>query len=847
MTNIRRITRRLMCLILFIALFTTSSTAFTGCQPREAGQQISKEDAATKVVSTVVDKIWEQADQSKGLRANQYEELLPKGTRVQSAFVPEGQKPSVMVCKNACWLFFIDEQPGAHFAHPVQIALLDAKTGEVQVIQAEWWPQIDGKAVFDNVDERNDPKTIIFDKAPPVSSKSQKLEEFLGGISRQIKSHDPCDAWAVIVCGYNDLPDTFDEDTDGIYAVLTGLGLLDDHIFFVSPHTTHTGVDRPTSIANVQWAINQVAVSADETDKVLFFYSSHGGIDSLSCVPTSPGGGYISAADLDTWLDGITCDELTIIIEACHSGSLIGKYADGSYVAAEDDLTGDGETNRCIFTSASTDTSSYADVDWPGDPNPGDSGSETIWGYVEAFSTSSADSNSDGEISFGEGWQYAWDNDITRIDGVNTPQMAHTGLNANNVYNYCYRVTGNGDLFVSDGPADVGHNSYDYDSTDIWVTQYPADTDHHDVVSGMDNLVHVAVHNRGTTPIANGSLKVYWGDTSTATLWPGDFHQITFLGDDYLFAALGPGATDIHTWTWYVDPAIGLGHHFCLIAVADSPDDPMTGGPPGVTYVAPLDNNIGQKNITIIEDHGTGHGTFDFTLKNNTRQSDSVDLVIEWVGNPWGSVILTPPEDLSSFVKRGTIKLENLKIIDVHGQNIPGLEVTGKTEARMIGIPLKPGESRIVSITMRTEKVKPGQRSELRIRQEVNNAIIGAVTVRLQQVDPTDCGWVTRNSVEAFADLALKFEISSAKEVNQLFAKAVSSGLCREEKGLLEILPQALSLEMDIAKQIPSKANPEAVKTFRSGLEDLEKAIKTGDIKAALGAQGVIAEAAKDL
>jgi hypothetical protein len=140
---------------------------------------------------------------------------------------------------------------------------------------------------------------------------------------------------------------------------------------------------------------------------------------------------------LDNWLDAITSDELVAVVEACHSGSLIGRYADGTYVVAEDDLTGDGETNRAILTSASTDTSSYPDIDGADDPNPGDSGSETVWGYIEAFGVASADTDGDGEISFGEAWQYAWDNDVTRIRGLNIPQMTTTSLIANNVFNYC--------------------------------------------------------------------------------------------------------------------------------------------------------------------------------------------------------------------------------------------------------------------------------------------------------------------------------------------------------------------------------------------------------------------------
>ncbi|MGD8568513.1 MAG: CARDB domain-containing protein [Gammaproteobacteria bacterium] len=435
------ITRRLIAFAIgAIVLATTASCAMAPAP----GEGFDKKRAAQRVSTTIVADIWEKADKEKGLRALQYDQLLPAGTQIQPARVPDNKKSAKteIVCKNRCWLFFIDQDPAAHFAHPVTIVVLDAKTGDQQIIKAEWWPSIDGKPVFNKLEQRRDEKRTIFFKQPFAEYQSDISKE-LFKVPGLLKLHGACGAeagcetWAVIVCGYDDLPDTFDEDTDGMYSVLKGLGVPDDHIFFVSPHTTHPGVDRATSIANVQWAFNEVASKSDENDKVFFLYSSHGGIDSLSCVPGSPGGGHISANQLDNWLDTITSDELVGVVEACHSGSLIGRYADGTYVAAEDDLTGDGETNRAIFTSASTDTSSYADMDGADDPNPGDSGSETVWGYVEAFSVASADTDGDGEISFGEAWQYAWDNDVTRIRGDNTPQMTATGLNPDNVYNYC--------------------------------------------------------------------------------------------------------------------------------------------------------------------------------------------------------------------------------------------------------------------------------------------------------------------------------------------------------------------------------------------------------------------------
>lgn len=405
--------------------------------------QILTKIAAKNIIIPKIEEIWTEIDQKRGLRAHQYDELLPPGTQVRPASLTDGENSSVLTCDNACWLFFIDEAPGAHFEHPVRIVIIDANTGAQKVLKANMWPVIhppgkERKTLFNTFLDRKNPESIILDKHAVLGPSSQVLPDLQVSppsapfIPFQVD--DTCDSWAIIVCGYDDLPDTFDEDTNGMYAVLEWLGIADDHIFYLSPHTSHFGVDRQTTYSNVQWAINEVATRSGPRDKVLFFYSSHGGTDSLSCV----GGPSISASNLDTWLDAITSAELTIIVEACHSGSLIGMYADGTYVPAEDDLTGDGEINRVIFTSASTDTSSYPDRDDAGDPNPSDSGSETIWGYVEAFSMAAADTNTDGAISFGEAFQYAWDNDVTRILGWNTPQMIHTELNTADLFHHCY-------------------------------------------------------------------------------------------------------------------------------------------------------------------------------------------------------------------------------------------------------------------------------------------------------------------------------------------------------------------------------------------------------------------------
>lgn len=70
----------------------------------------------------------------------------------------------MLTCNNTCWLFFVDEAPGAHFAHPVVIILLDAETGEQQVMRANWWPcvygpHVESKPIFSTLKERGDSDT----------------------------------------------------------------------------------------------------------------------------------------------------------------------------------------------------------------------------------------------------------------------------------------------------------------------------------------------------------------------------------------------------------------------------------------------------------------------------------------------------------------------------------------------------------------------------------------------------------------------------------------------------------------------------------------------------------------
>lgn len=131
---------------------------------------LSKEEAARVVVDSIVKNLTDDLNDSNsnmGLRVNQYPELLDANTEVREANPDEAALSRTLVCQNESWLFFFDMAPGAHFAHPAAIALVDAVSGEIQYMDAEWWPVLD-VPVFADETERQDNETIVYETQPVV-------------------------------------------------------------------------------------------------------------------------------------------------------------------------------------------------------------------------------------------------------------------------------------------------------------------------------------------------------------------------------------------------------------------------------------------------------------------------------------------------------------------------------------------------------------------------------------------------------------------------------------------------------------------------------------------------------
>jgi hypothetical protein len=240
-------------------------------------------------------------------------------------------------------------------------------------------------------------------------------------IDESTSSHDPeltfsyvtdyC--WALIVAGsdgkWSSPPPegeftkeyTFTYNALKMYQTLTDTyeGYTEERIYLLTPWDWVWGEavprNRTTSVANFNWAVNQIASNADSTDQVLIFWSGHGTNDTLWKI--NNWNFYddhdISASDFDSKLDTINCSEMIIIIESCFSGSLI------------DDLN--DEQNRLIYTSSNY-TTSYGWNEFDGDEWMGGwFSNSSICALDPDFNASDADTNSDDRVSLYEMYLYA--------------------------------------------------------------------------------------------------------------------------------------------------------------------------------------------------------------------------------------------------------------------------------------------------------------------------------------------------------------------------------------------------------------------------------------------------------
>ena len=205
------------------------------------------------------------------------------------------------------------------------------------------------------------------------------------------------DFYALIVAGGDE--QRFTHDAYNMFKTLTlYYGFYLPNVFLLTPHATDSVSgqtvprDAVTSVLQVEWAINQIAMMSDADDQVVIWWTGHGGFmvgpnDVIIEGQFQTHADAIGAPHFDTLLDGILCKYMYIFLGPCHSGYWINDLND--------------EPNRAIYTSCRWDEVGWATDDhsyWP-------------WATRKALdpslSASSADDDSNGKVSLYELYEWA--------------------------------------------------------------------------------------------------------------------------------------------------------------------------------------------------------------------------------------------------------------------------------------------------------------------------------------------------------------------------------------------------------------------------------------------------------
>ncbi len=278
------------------------------------------------------------------------DEPLPSGSVIEEdapgAFpVPAAVKPKRVTIGEESFLFFLDLAPGMYYEHPVRYILV-GRSGVHQVIDAVWWPRVNG-AIVSAFHELKPGDDHIIAGNVVLGPATGGLMQFDVHVVLRIQREG-----FLIVQGLLQGEELFDDATD---TYLNGVA------FFDSYKTSFSQLDGRVmgDAAGVLSAID--AMVEKGLSPITIYIIAHGGVDGVRL-----GGVWITAQQFRAKFAEHPGTLFNFLLGSCHSGSFIDDLSTLSNVlVVQAACAADG--------GASPDWDSYgAIVDY----NPQDSGSE---------------------------------------------------------------------------------------------------------------------------------------------------------------------------------------------------------------------------------------------------------------------------------------------------------------------------------------------------------------------------------------------------------------------------------------------------------------------------------------
>jgi hypothetical protein len=284
------------------------------------------------------------------------EEPLPPGTMIYED-APVGAQDRAMRYEmdEEGYLFYLDLEPGAYFAHPVRYFIVK-ESGKTDVLEAEWWPRVN--------------KTVPEQFVADVPLLKYVVERNVSLVKKPITAID----WKIYP-GIITLLRT--EAFLSVQGLTPGESLYGDAVAthnnvysFFDAYKSSTSKLVGITDYDADDVLNQIEVLAEEGyDIITIHIIAHGNVNLVKL-----GGVYMYASQFVSTMSALPDIQFNFLLTSCHAGSFM------------DDL--DALPNvRVVGTACRSNESAYGDKDVIGtlnDYNSSDTGAEWTSSFLKA-------------------------------------------------------------------------------------------------------------------------------------------------------------------------------------------------------------------------------------------------------------------------------------------------------------------------------------------------------------------------------------------------------------------------------------------------------------------------------
>jgi hypothetical protein len=286
------------------------------------------------------------------------DEVLPPGSVIEedapgSLAVGPTAKPKRLTIGEESFLFFLDLAPGAFYEHPVKFILV-GRSGSHQVIDAVWWPRVNGEMVDEFRDLTPDDDHVIAGNAV-LGAVTRKLMQFDFRIVSRVQREG-----FLVVQGLLQDENLFQASND---TYLNGVA------FFNSYKTGFSELNGLV-MGDADGVLNAIdAMVEKKLSPITIYIIAHGGVDGVRL-----GGVWITAQQFHDKFAEHPGTLFNFLLGSCHSGSFIDNLSSLPNV-------------RVAQAACAADQSAWPDwdnVNGVVDYNPEDSGSEWLSSILAA-------------------------------------------------------------------------------------------------------------------------------------------------------------------------------------------------------------------------------------------------------------------------------------------------------------------------------------------------------------------------------------------------------------------------------------------------------------------------------